>query len=488
MIILSDKNMIKKTSTILVCLLMFSILSYAHISKFEKIANEIKKLSVQKSNPLTSYLPIGDGKTIYVSVNKGSNRNDGTKSSPLKDLQKAVDEATEGSVIMVAEGNYLGKLDAGYVKVDKYLSIIGGYSDDFSQRDPLKYRTTMRPGSQQATGGTMGSCGLLEINVAGKRNGVVLIDGIIFDRGLYNTYAKPDPSDPRTGTPVGGETGQMVVPGAGPQFPIIQQGGAIAFQLLHGNIEGQVTICNCVFANGLHYAIQMGLKGGNFDIYNNVFVANRMAACEVFGMTNNPNDSKISFHNNTVLFSWCRTKQMEDMGYGFRFMTGFVEANVYDNVFGCNNYPAIDRTRIDSDSKKEAMRKTAAWNNIFFENKSDLCLPSGGGKWLMVKAKDFDDVDQLSKSEKNRDMNEAEIKIMSQKIDNAYLKGFLSLTSSTTESFDGNSSSNQMRSALGMNMQGTETTRVSMYANRYPYEKIFDLFGAINGYGAQKIK
>ena len=39
-----------------------------------------------------------------------------------------------------------------------------------------------------------------------------------------------------------------------------------------------------------------------------------------------------------------------------------------------------------------------------------------------------------------------------------------------------------------MNMQGTETVRVSMYANRYPYEKAFDLFGAVKDYGAQGIK
>jgi hypothetical protein len=37
-------------------------------------------------------------------------------------------------------------------------------------------------------------------------------------------------------------------------------------------------------------------------------------------------------------------------------------------------------------------------------------------------------------------------------------------------------------------MQGTETVRVSMYGNRYPYEKAFELFGAIKGYGAQEIK
>ena len=50
-------------------------------------------------------------KTIYVSADNGSNRNDGSQSSPLKDLQKAIDEAPEGALICLAEGNYLGYLD-----------------------------------------------------------------------------------------------------------------------------------------------------------------------------------------------------------------------------------------------------------------------------------------------------------------------------------------------------------------------------------------
>ena len=90
-----------------------------------------------------------DAETIYVSANNGSNRNDGSLLAPLKDLQKAIDIAPEGALICLAEGNYLGYLDQGWVKVNKYVSIVGGYSDNFSQRDPIRYRTTMRPGVEQ---------------------------------------------------------------------------------------------------------------------------------------------------------------------------------------------------------------------------------------------------------------------------------------------------------------------------------------------------
>lgn len=427
-------------------------------------------------------------KTLYVSVNKGSNRNDGSQSSPLKDLQKAIDDAPEGAVICVAEGNYLGYLDQGWVKVNKYLSIVGGYSDDFSQRDPLKFRTTMRPGPAQIM--TSGNQGVMDIRVVGKRNGAVLLDGIIFDRGQINLYIAPVYGNPVASAPEGCETGRIVLVDESPAgVPMMQpQGMKSAFQLISGEMEGNLTIRNCMFLNGFHFGIQMACKGGHFDIYNNVFVANRMAACEVRGGLAQPNTSKISFHDNTVLFTWSRTKVMEDMGYGFRYMTG-IDADVYNNIIGCSNYGGLDRAYVDADKAKEAKRVTSAWNNLFFGNRNgDMVLPSGGGGWTFVLAKNFEDVNQLVKYENNREMNEAEANAISKKIDAPYLKGFIGITGTQTSEFNPNSSLNTFRSAMGMNMQGTETVRVSMYGNRYPFEKAFDLFGAVNGYGAQMIR
>lgn len=427
-------------------------------------------------------------KTLYVSANNGSNRNDGSQSSPLKDLQKAIDDAPEGAVICLTAGNYLGHLDQGWVKVNKYLSIVGGYSDDFSQRDPVKFRTTMRPSIAQIP--TSGNQGVMDIRVVGNRNGVVLIDGIIFDRGQINMYAAPAYDNAAASAPAGCETGRIVCVDESPSgYPVLQpQGMKSAFQLISGEAEGNITIRNCVFLNGYHFGIQMACKGGHFDVYNNVFVANRMAACEVRGGLAQPNTSSIAFHNNTVLFTWCRTKIMEDMGYGFRYMTG-IDSDVYNNIFGCTNFGALDRSYSDADKAKEAKRVTSAWDNLFFGNRNgDMVLPSGGGGWTFVLAKNFEDVNQLTKYEKNREMNETEVNAISKKLDTPYLKGFIGITGTQTSSFNPNSSVNTFRSALGMNMQGTETVRASMYGNRYPYEKTFELFGAIQGYGAQMPK
>lgn len=39
----------------------------------------------------------------------------------------------------------LGTLDLGFIELNKYMSIIGGYKSDFSERNPIKYITWIRP-------------------------------------------------------------------------------------------------------------------------------------------------------------------------------------------------------------------------------------------------------------------------------------------------------------------------------------------------------
>ena len=191
-----------------------------------------------------------------------------------------------------------------------------------------------------------------------------------------------------------------------------------------------------------------------------------------------------------MLFTWRRdwVPADKDMGYGFRFMTR-MDADVYNNIIGCSDFAGLDRTYIDSDLNNEKLRKTSAYDNLFFGNiEADLSLPSGGGKFMRVFSDMFEDVDQLVKAHGNREMTDSEIKSFSGAVDAAYLKAFLNMEGSSASTYNPNSSENIFRSALGMNMRGTESNYVSMYANAYPIAKSYDLFGAMPNYGAQKIK
>lgn len=426
-----------------------------------------------------------NGPSLYVSVETGagSRTADGTKDKPYKDLQAAIDAATEGAVIRVAGGNYLGKMEQGFIELKKYITIEGGWNTDFSERDPKRYLTMVQPKGEHSS--TAGNHGLIDVIVKGNRSKTVVIDGLIFDMGFETQYAAAPNSDPVAGAPEGCETGRIILIDDKPNVPKTD-GVSSTRQCMYGAVEGNFILRNCVIANGYHYGIQMENCGGHWEFYNNIFVACRMAACEVRGNGVVPEtETTLNFHHNTVLFPWCRDKLMEDMGYGFRYMTR-MNYDVYDNIFGGANYAALDRTRFDSDLKRDKVRKTNAWDNLFFANRmGDICLPSGGGKWNFQFARNFEEVEQLEKYENNREVNEAEIEMLKKVISQPYLKGFLSLQIKQNSQYDENSSMNTFRSAFGMNKQGTETIRVNMYANRYPLADAIKLWGAIPGKGAQ---
>jgi hypothetical protein len=66
------------------------------------------------------------------------------------------------------------------------------------------------------------------------------------------------------------------------------------------------------------------------------------------------------------------------------------------------------------------------------------------------------------------------------------MKGFFSARYNETTNYDPNSLENQWARALGMNQQGTMTSKVSMFMNKYPWKETLTLFGASPMAGAQK--
>jgi hypothetical protein len=481
----------KKISSAIMALAMFTIMSVpAQAQSLRGLGNKIKKAAQETvndavgtkspGNPAGSASlgglksTIGAGKSFYVNGTTGSARGDGSKASPLKDIQKAIDMASDGDVVRISEGNYLGTLERGWIEIkNKYVSLEGGWNGDFSERNPLKYVTRMQPGI--ANKSTIGSF-ILNVEATSDENRSIVIDGIFFDLGLAMEYM-PAVDDPRNGWPEGCETGR-IKPVATPPNPTIR--------LIGGKVAGNLTIRNCMFLNASFNGIIMSNMGGNWEICNNVFVSNLYAACEITGGLNqntSAHQSKVNFHNNTVLFSWPTTKEMESMGYGYRFRNG-ADHDVHHNIFGCNNFGALDAGWDDSNLPAANRKILSAHDNMFFMNKGDLVMAgSSGGSWLYVPAKRFDEVEKLTKYENNIEMpSDCNLKDL---IDPPYLKGYATLEVISTESYDPNSAANTVREAFGLNKQGTSTTRVTMLGNRYNFDKAMQLFGAVEGYGAQ---
>ena len=433
------------------------------------------------------------GTVYYVSKNGSSRGADGlTPATAKKDIQAVLNTIKEkgdnGATIRIGEGNFLGYTNQGYIEIYNFVTLEGGWNEDFTQRDPLKYITRIQPGEEQR--GTNGSKGLIttsrDLDAVGTTNtvrGTLIIDGIMLDMGLENFYKPNNPNDERNGCPSAAfETGRMedAVP------PQIQH------QIFHsdGAIAGNVIIRNCLIANSSYFGLQFNTRCGEIEIYNCVIISNRYSGVRIDGWDKEGKASHINFHHNTVAFSWCRDKFMEDMGYGFEYMNK-VSADVHHNLFVGNNYAAVARTRKLSgpDAPIEARRVTNLYDNYYFLNAADLQLPSaGGGKWTNVKCTDIEDmVDEqtLPKAENNKELPAGSPVINA--FDKDYLEAFANLkVISESSNFNPNSASNMFRQATGQNMQGTEIRRVSMFGNRYNFDKALLLFGAMEGYGAQK--
>ena len=434
----------------------------------------------------SSNATVASGQVLYVSMTTGSNRNDGlSKETPFKNLQKALDVAEAGATIMVAEGNYYGLLNKGNIILTKPVTIKGGYTTDFSQRDILKHCTTVQPTA--TSNGTASGQGTIQLKSIVAPNDKVVIDGIIIDRGnsiAYNSRGegKPEGVESPMMCPIGtqGNGGENFT-----EKVNTTETAAIYFEGYQGVVNSvNVEVRNCAFINCPNFGILGMIKNGSLTVDNCIFVNVRMAALNVRGA-----DAKevvpINFSNNTVLFIWSRTRDLGDMGYGYRMIPGTTNT-VSNNILGCCVFSGLDRTLIDSDKNRQAKRKESVKNNVFFLNREgDLTLP-GGGMMMRISANDFDDVEDLDVVAGNKVLSDPAP--FNGKINKAYLEGFLSMKSTTTMSVDYGSAANQFRSAMGMNIQGTGKTTATMFANRYPWKEALQLFGAMSGYGAQMPK
>ena len=414
------------------------------------------------------------GADLYVARKGGKNNNPGTKEKPFRNLWKAIDKAAPGDAIHVTEGIYHGKMSCGWVEVSKAVTIKGGYSSDFSQRAPMKFQTLLRPtNDQNATKPIFGTMTIQNKNA--KVKGDVVIDGIIFDHTLANSYHA------REGKPAGFQQGMYLIPPSKglTKYPSIDR------YMLHANTDGNLTIQNCLFLNASNYAVNINHFSGKVKLLNNAFIGSRMVAAEVRSSNGKLYAVDYEFAYNTVLFTWTRTKTFEDMGYGVRANNGII-SNIHHNILGLNCMAGFDNTKGNAKQKKVKLDK-----NIFFLNKkADVAITiSPNIKFMKVEDDGFDDLSDVDGMESVSDntafKNPALFKGI---IDVNYLQAFLSATYTEKVHYNENSPMNQFRAALGLNKQGSITSKVSMFCNPYPFESAVKFFGAVKDCGAQECK
>jgi len=416
------------------------------------------------------------GAELFVSRDRGDNQNPGSKEAPFKNIEAALKVAQAGDRICVAQGNYFGLRDKGYLEAPQAIELSGGYASDFSVRDIQKFPTTIIPDRNSGASGRKPLLSILNV----PAGATFILDGFILDRGAQNAYS------PKEGV-IAGLGGRLLSetekPADGPST--VHEPLVCFTNKVNARIEGDIIIRNCVFLNG-HFAIQGGFKNGRVKIINNVFAGNKMAAIEVFGIGGKKGpkgpiekSGSVEIANNTILFTWSRLKDFADMGYGMRIMT-MVDYDIHDNLIGCNVLTGIDHTRNNPN----------AWvkidNNILFLNKQAPLLyvePGTSAAGLMERVKIGDMNADLGLASCRGNSDKLNAKLPLHKV---YLESFLSARYSETADFNPDSPANVLREVMGLPKQGKLSTQVSMFANRYPLKDALSLFGASGKAGAQK--
>ena len=417
---------------------------------------------------------------IYVSLSTGKKKNAGTKEAPLKNLWHALQKAADGDVIHLAEGIYPGNAKCNWFLIDKAVSIIGGYSPDFTARDPLKHRTMFQPlnenNDKKGTG-----LGIFTIQFDMSKpapKGVNMVfDGLIFDDGQAQSY------HPVKGKPEGVETGMWLEPPAKGNTPFASSKRYLVYSATANRAEGDITFKNCLFLNAGNIAMNLNWYKGKVKMENNVFCNNLMVGANVYSSNPQPGAVEWEFKKNTVLFTWSRTSELSDMGFGIR-TTANVKSEIEDNIIGLSVLTGWDNTKgLDKTKKIEAK------GNVFFLNRQSDAQVTKSPSVVKVKVEDFEDDLEgnygIEKAEDNVAL--ADPKVFNGRLNTAFLNAFLSMKYSETATLDAGKL-NAFRQAVGLPQQGTIVSKVDMFGNRYPLEDALKLFGAMAGKGAQAIQ
>ncbi len=237
----------------------------------------------------------------YVSAARGKGKS-ATKEKPAKDLGNIISKLEAGDTIHIAGGVYTGRGDNGAYLITVPVSVIGGYNDDFSSRDPWGVHRTILSGDNLSKNFESSPRFMMDLmKYKGKEMPKILIDGLIIDESARNRYKT--------------EKKLVIVRMANPKTgenPTPSQGAFIIRVSKTGNFNPgahwEIEVKNCVVTNSAPtqgaFSVS-GYKGSKIRIVNNIVINNTGSA--IYAGTKYVGDEsppEFDIENNTVLFTW----------------------------------------------------------------------------------------------------------------------------------------------------------------------------------------
>jgi len=342
------------------------------------------------------------------------------------------------------------------------VSIIGGYSPDFSSRDPWgAYKTILTGTNNYSTGLTTS-----RLRINGNANAPVLIDGVIIDNGPRNRYKTSKK--------------QLILRKANAQKGENPSPETPGIKILMKGVGTQVTVKNCIIMNTAPTQgaldVQLG-KDGKAFIKNNLIVNNTgegiMAKTNWHGNTPK-NYATYLIENNTILFNW-KHDAIASYGGNSLMMDNSVNLTANNNIFGFGDFGGVNNIK--------RCEHLILNNNNFFGHKSyDFFDTSAMNVVDMIDYADYlkDGQGNVSEPVKlNLNPDWAALYASRKNISRA------DVDASSTVS---NSAENQVRGILGLNKQGSSVSMdASIWLHQMQVEDAVKLgVKKYNGRGCQK--
>ena len=379
------------------------------------------------------------GRDWYVSKTTGSGKL-GTKAQPAKDLGNIISLLKPNDIIHIAEGVYMSKGKRGSDEINVPVQILGGYDVTFTKRAPWTDHKTIFTGTNDYMKSTSPRLYIRtdqqrEKNGQLAQGGLIIIDGIIVDNGPRNRYHKNENLAIR----------RMASPKS-KQNPSPESGGIVIVASHYMNVAVQ----NCVVMNTAptEGAISVRIKkGGKSIIQNNLSINNTGYGIQArTGYVGSDEKLVPSFiiRNNTSLFSW-KHDAIASYGGNALALDRELTATIENNVLGFGHFGGI--------YNKGA--KITLNNNLF----------TGNSQYDYKEINDAmivdDIVDEAEYIDASSTGNSSQLLkiVVAERWANIYgNRKELSRADVDASVSAANSGANQLRSMLGLNLQGNSVT------------------------------
>ncbi len=370
----------------------------------------------------------------YVS-SKGTGK-DGTKEKPSKDLGIISALLEPGDRVLIAAGSYTGRSESGADTVLVPVEILGGYSDDFSKRDPWGAHQTVFTGSRASVNFNTGT--RLSISTAKYSSALkpiahkIVVDGILFDMGPRNTYTSeaevlikrkgsggtvPTPDSPALGITTG-QKSEILVQNCIVTNAASSQG---AFTLAPGK-AAKVVVKNNASINNTGFGFHLGRS-----------FAGETAA----------DFPEYTFENNLAVLIEKYDAFSQTQGGSGVMLEAYTTVTMSGNVMAMNDFYGIDNAR--------RAPKVVLKNNVFFGNLIADYLDFS----TKLKAEVLADEAQTVGSAEGNSSKEAKLAVPEKWAQTWLARNVIDRNVAEAKVKVPNTGANQVRSILGLPVQGT---------------------------------